>query len=88
MTLEIQRPSGVNVGVNNPGDTIYIKGNESTDGSLRIIADASGAFGVMEQRVSGIWVIADLQTSLATHVIDDILGELVLDQFGEAVFEG
>ncbi len=88
MTLEIQRPSGVNVGVNNPGDTIYIKGNKSTDGSLRLIADASVTFGVMEQRVSGIWVIADLQTSLATHVIDDILGELVLDQFGEAVYEG
>ncbi len=88
MPISIQRPSGVNVGVNNPGDTVYIKGNEFTDGSLRQIADASGTFGVTETRISGVWVIADMQTSLATHVIDDTLGELVLDQTGEAVFQG
>lgn len=88
MPIAIQRPPGVNVGVNNPGTTVYFKGNETTDGSLRIVADDTGLFGVMETRVSGVWVLADLQKSYSTHVLDDTLGELVFDQNAEAVFEG
>ena len=88
MSVSIQRPSGINVGVLNPGDTVYITGTEDVDGSLRLIADASGLFAVIETRVSGTWVLADLQKSYATHILDNNLGELVFDETGEAVFEG
>ncbi len=88
MAISIQRPSGINVGVLNPGDTVYLQGSESIDGSLRLLADPSGLFAVIETRVAGLWTLADLQLSYLTHVFDSNLGQLVFDQNGEGVFEG
>ncbi len=34
--VSIQRPTGINVGVYNPSNTVYIKGNETTDGSVMV----------------------------------------------------
>ena len=85
--ITVQRPSGVNVGVNNPGTTIYVTGNETTDGSLRFSVDASGNI-IAEERTSGVWNPAELTFSYAGHVIDDLKGELVFDETGDAVFVG
>jgi len=87
MAITIQRPSGVNVGVNNPGTTVYIQGRENLDGSVRLITDEDGNI-LAEIRVSGVWSPTDMQFSYSSHVIDDTLAELVFDQNGEAVFQG
>lgn len=88
MPISVQRPSGINVGVLNPGTSVYIQGSEFVDGSLRIRADSSGGFAVIEQRVAGTWERTDLQKTYRTHVVDDDRGQLVFDANGEALFEG
>ena len=60
MTVQTQRPSGVNVGVNNPGEIIYIKGNETTDGSFRVTLNGANTLILFEERVGGTWVGADI----------------------------
>ena len=74
---DIQRPSGVNVGVNNPGITVYIKGNESTDGSLRLNVVPNGGSTVTEiqRRINGIWQPASFKTG-ANSVLVGTLVEL------------
>lgn len=60
----VDRPAGVNVGVFNPGDTVYVKGNESTDGSIRfqiILIDDEDVTEIQE-RIAGVWQIASLIT--------------------------
>lgn len=42
MTAQIQRPSGVNVGINNPGNAIFISGRGLSKGDLRIIKKVVG----------------------------------------------
>ncbi len=61
MTI-IDRPPGINVGVYNPGDAVYIKGNETTDGSLRLIPDTEHAgTGVQfELRADGVWNVTTI----------------------------
>lgn len=51
----ISRPSGVNVGVNNPGVIVYIKGNAFTDGSIRFILKDGDSEATLEERVDGIF---------------------------------
>ena len=87
MAVSIQRPSGVNVGVNNPGDTVYISGNDSTDGATRFMVDSAGV-AVFQIRVAGEWVPGNLQFSTKTWVVDSILGEYVLDELGQQIYEG
>ena len=60
--VEIQRPSGVNVGVNNPGTTVYIgnttaglAANDTTDGSIRFIFTEGETNAHIEKRTSGVW---------------------------------
>ena len=61
--VQVSRPSGVNIGVNNPGTTAYITGSEFVDGSLRYqIIDIIMTKGVgiepvteIQKRVDGIW---------------------------------
>lgn len=53
--INIQIPGGVNVGVNNPGTTVYIKGNENTDGSIRTIYTIDDDLTRVEKRRSGVW---------------------------------
>jgi len=69
--INVSRPSGTNVGVNNPGKTVYITGNESTDGSLRLnVADfvmtrTIGFESVTEiqKRIDGIWQPTSFKTA-------------------------
>jgi len=55
MTVQIQQPPGVNVGVSNPGTIVYIKGNESTDGSIRLRLTTGDSEAHIEARASGVW---------------------------------
>lgn len=43
MTVQIQRPSGINVGVSNPGNAIFISGRGLFKGDLRIVKNIVGA---------------------------------------------
>ncbi len=56
MGVQVQRPSGVNVGVSNPGRFIYIKGNETTDGSWRLSFTLGDINPQIEERVAGVWI--------------------------------
>lgn len=64
MATSVHRASGVNVGVNNPGEAVYLKGNESTDGSVRIKLD--GTISEIQERESGIWVASELRLDAST----------------------
>ncbi len=78
------------VGVANYGreSANYIKGDNYTDGSVRLILDSTGMIIRAEKRVAGIWIPADLEHSTSTWLVDDDLGEFVLDELGELVYEG
>ena len=56
----ISKPTGVNVGVSNPGTIVYVKGNETTDGGIRFII-GSDQICRIEQRKDGVWNPTDLQ---------------------------
>ncbi len=78
-------------GVANYGEdrAVYLTGDDDTDGSVRFILDDSGNIILAQKRVSGVWVAADLQFDADTWLVDDILGEFVLDDSdGNLVFEG
>lgn len=53
--LIIQRPGTIDVTKNNPRDILYIKGNEITDGSIRIMFTDGDASSHIELRQSGVW---------------------------------
>ena len=72
----------------NPFGVIYVCGSETEDGSRRFICDAVRGVIRAEVRVSGVWVKSDLEFQIATVVIDDDLGELVLDEDGLLVYRG
>ena len=63
--VQIQRPSGVNVGVNNPGTIVYLSGNDTTDGSVRLLADTDG-IAELQERNQGIWEPGELRLSAGT----------------------
>lgn len=48
------------VNIVNPLNVLYIKGNESTDGSKRIIFTGGNPFIQLETRRSGVWQSIDL----------------------------
>ena len=86
---QIQRPSGINVGILNPGTTVYIKGSETVDGSFRITLDEDETSIRIEERVAGVWVLTQLELNTSNWVVDDNLGEFVLDDnTGNLVLEG
>lgn len=62
MTVQIQRPSGVNVGVNNPGNIVYLIGNENTDGSIRLIPGTDDIQQI-QKRENGVWNPTSLELS-------------------------
>jgi hypothetical protein len=66
MSVQIQRPPGVNVGVNNPGEHVYVKGTEDVDGSVRTTLNAAGNGFNFENRVDGSWVLAPTVAESAT----------------------
>ena len=62
MPIEIQRPSGVNVGVNNPGVTVYLgninagqPANDTTDGSIRLAFTSGDPTAHIALRTNGVW---------------------------------
>lgn len=66
----ISRPSGVNVGVNNPGEIVYIKGNAFTDGSIRLNLKPGDTDITLEQRESGVFNPTGLRLSANTLFLD------------------
>lgn len=84
MPLIIHRPSSIDVTVNNPNDVIYLKGNEFTDGSHRIIYNPIDDFGNFETRVLGQWVLGPVTFSDAGYVIDGAKGEFIFASPQEA----
>lgn len=70
--------------------TVYVKGTESIDGSVRFILDQTGAIIRAERRVLGVWVLTIVETSGASPnwLVDDDLGEFILDPIGDIVIEG
>lgn len=65
----IQRPSGVNVGVNNPGVTVYITGNDNTDGSIRFMFAQGDPTAHLESRANGVWNDSGLRLSSSSLLL-------------------
>lgn len=61
-----QRPSGIDATVFNPNEIIYIIGNETTDGSLRLVADETGENVEFQRRKSDVWNVAGIQIAAAS----------------------
>ena len=76
MNMSVQRPSGVNVGVNNPGTVVYIKGNEATDGSIRLLYTLGDDLTRIERRTSGVWNITRF------NIINEIIVQQASDLAG------
>lgn len=60
--MNIQRPPGVNVGVNNPDKTVYLgninadtPANANTDGTIRLIFTVGDSFAHIELRANGVF---------------------------------
>ena len=60
--MDIQRPPGVNVGVNNPDKTVYLgninagqPANANTDGTIRLIFTVGDSFAHIELRANGVF---------------------------------
>lgn len=84
MPLHIQRPSSLDVSVSNPNDTLYIRGNEFTDGSHRIRYNAVDGFGNFETRVAGVWVLGPVVFNDDAWVVDSGNGEFIFASPQEA----
>lgn len=61
-----QRPSGVNVGVFNPGEIVYVNGNEVTDGSIRLIVDDTAENVEFQLREAGVWNVTGIQIAASS----------------------
>lgn len=75
MNVTISRPPGIDVSVNNPNTTIYLKGNESTDGSIRyqiIQADGSDITEI-QLRVDGLWQPTSFKTGSGSVLVGVLL---------------
>lgn len=82
MTLIVSRPNTLDVTRTNPRDVLYISGDANTDGSFRITLNAAGETIRLEERVSGIWVLAPLdhhQQALIVLMVQQ-LHSLIIDQ--------
>lgn len=55
MTVQIQRPGTLDVTVNNPNDILYIKGDETTNGSIRFQFTGTEKNAHLERRAGGVW---------------------------------
>ena len=82
------QPTITDVTRRNPIHVIYVRGSEFVDGSLRYISVPGEGIILAEQRVAGFWVPADIQFSQSTWLVDDNLGEYILDENGEQIYEG
>jgi len=75
MTQQVSRPSGVNVGVNNPGTTVYITGNESTDDSLRYetVIFNSEIVTEIQKRIDGLWQPTSFKTGAESVLVGTLI---------------
>ena len=79
------------VGVANHGilTSAFLFGDDFTDGSVRVFYDSGGDVVRFEKRVSGIWELFDSsEIGTSNWVVDDTLGEFVLDGFSFLIFDG
>jgi len=53
--LQVTRPNQRDISQSNVNDIVYIKGNETTDGSNRLRFNSIGDIAVIERRASGVW---------------------------------
>ena len=90
MTLSILNPGGgPDVTRRNRQKVLYIKGDENTDGSFRIILGPNDEKICLEERVSGVWILAQLKLNTGNWVVDDNTGNFVIDDnTGELVLDG
>lgn len=64
---EIQRPSGVNVGVNNPGSTLYVRGNETKNLSMRFNETSStSVVARFESMENDVWNLGTMSFGSAS----------------------
>ena len=73
--MNIQRPSGVNVGVRNPGSIVYVQGDESTDASIRlqIVTFDSKEVIEVQKRTDGIWAASSLKTGPSSVIVGNLI---------------
>ena len=79
------------VGVANYGPltSAFLFGDDHTDGSVRVFYDSGGDVVRHEKLVAGVWeLMPSSEIGTANWIVDDILGEFVLDEFGLLVYEG
>lgn len=72
MGIVIQRGGGggSNIGVNNPGNAVYVSGNEFTDGSVRfVLGDDLTDITRVERRTNGVWNLTEFEISANTLLI-------------------
>jgi hypothetical protein len=63
----IQRPLGRDITKRNPVEFVYLKGDESSDGSLRLVPDTSnGTEFEFQLRASGVWNDTGIQIAAST----------------------
>ncbi len=76
MTVDVQRPSTLDVTVTNPNDLVYIKGDATTNGSVRFrVADGVTS---IRQRINDVWNYGSLLISSGSLLLelDMVLGAL------------
>ncbi len=79
------------VGVANYGTltSAFLFGDDHTDGSVRVFYDVGGDVVRHEKLVAGVWILMpNSEIGTANWLVDDDLGEFVLDENGLVVFEG
>ncbi len=74
MPVQIQRPPGIDVSVNNPNKELYI-GNEFTDGSFRfqIVAFDSTFVVEIQERIEGLWQPASFKTGPQSVIVGTLV---------------
>ncbi len=78
----------VGVANHNERTSNFLKGNDHVDGSVRWFYNESGDVIRSEKLVLGIWVPMDVEIGVSTWLVDDDLGEFVLDETGSIVYAG
>lgn len=61
--VDIQRPASLDVTHSNPRRTLYLVGDEDTDGSVRFFLDGDETVAHAESRENGVWNDAPFRTS-------------------------
>lgn len=65
-SLTVTRPGALDVSRSNSRDILYIKGNETTDGSIRLIFIEGDDFARVQLRAEGVWNLTGFTFSPST----------------------